>query len=120
VKPESRRKIRTIGRKVRTTGRFVKLTTYIVVIVRQDGGPSTARSGGWTSFMGQDREEVIAEAVSKMREWERAGSGPYALQVGTIEGRVEFPVLYNVVPLLDKGANRTSTDTLNTGEREVL
>ena len=103
----SKRKIRSLGRKGRgvASRMFPNAVPvpvigdgeeYIVVVVRADGLPSQGRHGSWASFTGPDATEVIARAHAKMIEWQASGNGPYALRLGVISHRVEFPVLFAV------------------------
>lgn len=98
-----RRKV-AVRRKPATPRAFM----FVAVVVRNDrlGNEdlslwSSLRPGGeWSSFVGTDREKVVAEALSAARRWNHPGQNRYEVWLGILDGLVQVPVpKYNVVSL---------------------
>jgi ribosomal protein L39E len=81
-----------------------KVPLYVAVVVRpnvETSGfyrSSRAQHGDRGSFLGTDREEVLAAALKAKADWEKS-YGPYEILIGTLTKRVVLPTNYKVVKL---------------------
>jgi hypothetical protein len=81
-----------------------KSVTFIAVVFQGNAELPIMRSGGtihgdYGSFVGADREAVVAAALKARQEWTRDSYGPYRILVGTLTEEVITPTQYQVVKL---------------------
>lgn len=78
-----------------------KRIVYVVVVMRSITAPlggivlsCRAPFGDWSSFVGEDRDEVVGRAMEAVRKW-----GQYEIWTGTLTGKVVVPTNFKLVAL---------------------
>lgn len=90
--------------KKKTAVRRKKAHHVAVVVANVVEIPNLAQSGrnphgDWGSFVGTDRDKVVAAALKARQDWTRGAYGPYRILIGTLTEEIVTPTNYKAVKL---------------------